>query len=66
MTMIVFGALAVAIGVWQMFDCWWSVIEVLRGIIPIGIVFFGVIALAAGVSRQYDVKDNEGHKHIDA
>jgi hypothetical protein len=47
-----FGLLAVALGLWGLSAWWWSVVELVRGILPLALLFVGVLALAAGVSDQ--------------
>ncbi|MEO5372969.1 MAG: hypothetical protein H7840_01685 [Alphaproteobacteria bacterium] len=47
---IVAGLLAVALGLWGMTVWWWSVVDLLRGLVPIVLILLGVLALAAGVS----------------
>ena len=58
---IIIGLLAVAFGLWGMTVWWWSVAELLRGIVPIILIALGVVALAAGVTtvRQDDGKAGE-------
>ncbi len=51
MPSIMFGLLAIALGLWGLSAWWWSVVELLRGVLPMVLVFVGVLALAAGVSR---------------
>lgn len=51
MNVVIFGLLAISLGLWGMSVWWWSVAELLRGLVPIVLVFLGVVALAAGVSR---------------
>ena len=41
---------------------WWSVAELLRGLVPVFLILLGVVALAAGVSKvrqQKEVKDED-------
>jgi hypothetical protein len=51
MNVVIFGLLAIALGLWGMSAWWWSVVEILRGLIPVALVFLGVVSLAAGVSQ---------------
>jgi len=46
---IVFGLLALAMGLWGLSVWWWSVTEVLRGLVPLILLAVGFIALSAGV-----------------
>ena len=50
MPVIMFGLLLVALGLLGLSAWWWSVVEVLRGVLPLVLVFVGVLALASGVS----------------
>ncbi|CAK0744401.1 hypothetical protein CCP1ISM_10013 [Azospirillaceae bacterium] len=50
MPSIMIGLLAISLGLWGLSAWWWSVVELLRGILPLVLVFVGVLALAAGVS----------------
>jgi len=62
MPSIIAGLLATAVGLWMMTVWWWSVAEVLRGLVPVVLLLFGVLALAAGVSKvrqESDVSDED-------
>lgn len=62
MNVVIFGLLAISLGLWGMSVWWWSVAEILRGLIPIALVFLGVVSLAAGVSKvrqDQDVSDED-------
>ena len=59
---VVAGLLAVALGLWGMTVWWWSLVDLLRGLAPIVLILFGVLALAAGVSsvrKESGVKDKD-------
>lgn len=51
MASIIFGLAALSLGLWGLSAWWWSVTEVLRGLVPILLIIIGPIALGAGVSR---------------
>ncbi|CAK0756032.1 hypothetical protein CCP2SC5_210010 [Azospirillaceae bacterium] len=55
---IMAGLLAISLGLWGLSAWWWSVVELLRGVLPLALIFFGVLALAAGV-----MEINKGRKH---
>ena len=60
MVSVIFGLLAVAFGLWGLTVWWWSVAEVLRGVVPIVGILLGVLALSSGVSKvrlEKDIKD---------
>lgn len=47
---IIFGLLAIALGLWGLSVWWWSVAELLRGLVPIVLILLGLVAVGAGVS----------------
>ncbi len=49
---IIFGLLAIALGVWGIVRNWWAFVDLLNVVIPILLVLVGVVALAAGISGQ--------------
>lgn len=49
MLSVIFGLLTLALGLWGLVAWWWSVTEFLRGALPIALIVFGIVALAAGV-----------------
>ena len=53
---IIFGLIVVMPGLWGLDAWWWSAVELIRGILPLALIFIGILALAAGVA---DVKRGE-------
>ncbi|MBF0460315.1 MAG: hypothetical protein HQL87_02870 [Magnetococcales bacterium] len=51
MASIVFGLVAIALGLWGLSTWWWSVVEVLRGVVPLLLILIGPVALGAGITR---------------
>ncbi|MBF0439024.1 MAG: hypothetical protein HQL93_07875 [Magnetococcales bacterium] len=51
MVSIVVGLVMLALGLWGLSAWWWSVTEVLRGVVPILLIILGPIALGAGVTQ---------------
>ena len=51
MPVVIFGLLAIALGLWGMAAWWWSVSELLRGLSPIVLILLGIISLAAGLTK---------------
>lgn len=49
MPSVIFGLLALALGLWGLSAWWWSVTEFLRGAVPVALIALGLVALAAGV-----------------
>lgn len=52
MANIIFGLVALALGLWGVSVWWWSIVEMLRGIVPIMLILLGLVALGAGVTRM--------------
>ncbi len=59
MVSVVVGVVLLALGIWGLSAWWWSVTEVLRGIVPILLIIFGPIALGAGISRMREQNNTE-------
>jgi hypothetical protein len=63
MPQIIAGLLAVTLGLWGLSVWWYSVEELLRGLVPLLLILFGVAALMAGVTRperrEADSSDQE-------
>ncbi|MEO5341951.1 MAG: hypothetical protein H7842_01200 [Gammaproteobacteria bacterium SHHR-1] len=51
MLQIITGLLALALGLWGLSLWWFSVQELLRGLLPVLLILLGAAALMAGVSR---------------
>ncbi|MEO5339589.1 MAG: hypothetical protein H7837_03580 [Magnetococcus sp. MYC-9] len=51
MASIVFGLVAIALGLWGLSTWWWSVVEVLRGVVPLLLILMGPVALGAGITK---------------
>ncbi|MBF0348499.1 MAG: hypothetical protein HQL81_12610 [Magnetococcales bacterium] len=54
MANIIFGLIALALGLWGLSVWWWSVVELLRGIVPLFLIMLGFVALGAGIIRVRD------------
>ncbi|MBF0382321.1 MAG: hypothetical protein HQL69_14955 [Magnetococcales bacterium] len=54
MANIIFGLVSLALGLWGVSVWWWSVVEVLRGVVPVALILLGLVALGAGVTRMRD------------
>jgi len=53
----IIGAIALALGVWALVYCWWFVIEIIEGLIAIGLVVGGLLAVAVAIRRMYREKE---------
>ena len=51
MSSIVFGLIAMCIGLWGMVSYWWYVVDVSLAILPVILLFGGFIALMAGIKK---------------
>jgi len=56
---IIFGLVAIALGVWGIVRNWWAFVDLLNVVIPILLVLVGVVALAAGISGQLKTEPAE-------
>ncbi|MEO5338012.1 MAG: hypothetical protein H7841_14140 [Magnetospirillum sp. WYHS-4] len=59
MPTIIAGLLAVAFGLWGLTVWWWSVMELLRGVVPIVLIVVGLLTLAAGLTKVRANKDED-------
>ena len=51
MSSIVFGLIAMCIGLWGIVSYWWYVVDVFLAILPLVLLFGGFIALMAGIKK---------------
>jgi hypothetical protein len=51
MSSIVFGLIAMCIGLWGIVSYWWYVADVFLALLPICLLFVGFIALMAGIKK---------------
>lgn len=51
MLSIVFGLIAICLGIWGMVKYWWYMVEVVIAILPLVLIFSGTIALLAGIKN---------------
>ncbi|MBF0587878.1 MAG: hypothetical protein HQL53_01995 [Magnetococcales bacterium] len=56
---IIVGLIALALGLWGLSVWWWSVVEMLRGLVPILLIIFSFIALGAGISNMREHEDED-------
>jgi len=48
---IVFALVAICLGIWGLVTYWWYTVDVIIAIFPLVLLFFGVIALLAGIKN---------------
>ncbi|MBF0621318.1 MAG: putative sulfate exporter family transporter [Magnetococcales bacterium] len=51
MLSLVFALVLFSLGLWSVHAWWWSVAEVLRGFVPLFLILFGTLAIAAGATK---------------
>ena len=52
----IIGAVALALGVWALVYCWWFVVEIIEGLIALGLIVGGALAMAIAIRRMYRAK----------
>jgi hypothetical protein len=52
----IIGAVALALGVWALTYCWWFVVEIIEGLIALGLIVGGGLAMAISIRRMYREK----------
>ncbi|HLA28005.1 MAG TPA: hypothetical protein VJZ49_08925 [Syntrophales bacterium] len=48
---IVFALVAICLGIWGLVTYWWYTVDVIIAIFPLVLLFFGIIALLAGIKN---------------
>lgn len=56
---IIFGLLAIALGVWGIVRNWWAFLDLVNVVIPILLLLVGAVGLAAGISGQLKTEPAE-------
>lgn len=51
MASIVFGLIAMCIGLWGIVSYWWYVVDVFLAVLPVVLLFGGFVALMAGIKK---------------
>ena len=52
----IFGAIALALGIWAFVYCWWFVVEIIQGLVALGLVVGGGLAIAIAIRRTCRTK----------
>jgi len=55
----IIGAVALVLGIWALVYCWWFVVEIIEGLVALGLVVGGALAMAIAIRRMYRVKTPE-------
>ena len=56
----IFGAIALGLGVWALVYWRWIVVEVFHGLIALGLIMGGVLAIAIALRKMYKAKKQTG------
>ena len=48
---IVFGLVAICLGIWGLVTYWWYTVDVIIAIFPLVLLVFGLVALLAGIKN---------------
>ncbi len=52
----IIGAVVLGLGVWALRYSWWFVVEIIEGLIALGLVVGGGLAIAIAIRRMYREK----------
>ncbi len=66
---IVFGSIAICLGLWGMVSCWWYIVDLLIAVLPLFLLFGGFVALMAGIRHsglKMKIKEDKGQEVEDA
>ena len=55
----IIGAVALALGVWALVSWWWFVVEIIQGLIALGLVIGGGLAVAVEARKMYRAKETK-------
>jgi len=66
---IVFGLIAICLGLWGMISYWWYIADLMIAVLPLFILFGGFVALMAGIRNsglKVKIKEKKGQEVEDA
>lgn len=52
----IIGAVAMTLGIWALKYCWWFVVDIIQGLVALGLVVGGALAIAVAMRRMYRKK----------
>jgi hypothetical protein len=52
MLSIVFGLIAICIGLWGISRFWWYLMDIITGFLPVMLVFVGIVAIISGIRNN--------------
>ena len=56
MRLVIIGAVALGLGIWALASWWWFVSEIIEGLVALGLVIGGGLAVAVAIRRMYRAK----------
>jgi hypothetical protein len=56
------GVVTLALGVWALAYCWWFVVEIIEGLIALGLIVGGALAMSIAIRRMYRDKQTTTHQ----
>ena len=55
----IIGAVTLCLGIWALVSWWWFVVEIIQGLIALGLVIIGGLAIAVEVRRMCRAKQTD-------
>ena len=52
----IIGAVALVLGIWALTYCWWFIVEIIQGLLALGLVVGGGLAMAVEIRKIYRTK----------
>jgi hypothetical protein len=52
----IIGAVVLGLGIWALQYSWWFVVEIVQGLVALGLVLGGALAIAIAIRRMYRAK----------
>jgi hypothetical protein len=49
----IIGAVALALGIWALKYSWWFIVEIVEGLLALGLVVGGILAIMIAMRRMY-------------
>ncbi len=56
MKLLIGGVIALALGIWALVYCWWFVVEIVQGLVALGLVAAGALTIGIAIRRNYRAK----------
>ncbi len=61
MKLLIGGVIALALGIWALVYYWWFVVEIVQGLVALGLVVAGVLTIGIAIRRNYRSKQTGAH-----